>query len=90
MTHISTTGLFFSVAAMAATHSTTPVTFNKDLILEMPQAFVVPSVATIEYQYFVLSGRSTKDTWVTAAEVRPSNKQAVNHPVIGWQGSSGD
>ena len=141
MTHISAACLLFSMAAMAATTSTTTVAFNKDvlpilqknsqtchqpgeaarsggdinalvswagsgapegdardkpqpvhfvegwnignpdLIFEMPRAFDVPATGTIEYQYVVLPTGFTKDTWVTAAEVRLDNRQVVHHVI---------
>ena len=52
-----------------------------DIVLEMPQPFEVPASGTIEYQYIVLPTSFTKDTWVTAAEVRPGNRQVVHHVI---------
>jgi hypothetical protein len=52
-----------------------------DLVFEMPQPFEVQATGTIEYQYILLPARFDKDTWVTAAEVRPGNRQVVHHVI---------
>jgi len=52
-----------------------------DLVLEMPQPFEVPASGTIEYNYVIIPTHFTKDTWVTAAEVRPGNRQVVHHVI---------
>jgi len=50
-----------------------------DVVIAMPQALDVPATGTIEYQYLVIPTGLTKDTWVTAAEVRPGNRAVVHH-----------
>jgi hypothetical protein len=50
-----------------------------DKVIEMPVAFEVPARGTIDYQYVVLPLGLTKDTWVTAAEIRPGNRAVVHH-----------
>jgi hypothetical protein len=50
-----------------------------DMVISMPQAIDVPATGTIEYQYLVIPTGLTKDTWVTAAEVRPGNRAVVHH-----------
>ncbi len=52
-----------------------------DRIFEMPNEFQVPAQGTVEYQYIVLPGGFTQDTWVTAAEVRPGNRAVVHHVI---------
>ncbi len=53
-----------------------------DLVLRMPRAFHLPASGTIEYQYIVIPTGFRKDKWVTAAEVRPSNRSVVHHAVV--------
>jgi len=52
-----------------------------DRVIEMPSAFKVPAEGTIDYQYVVIPGGFAKDTWVTAAEVRPGNPAVVHHVI---------
>lgn len=52
-----------------------------DRVIEMPQAFSVPSSGVIDYQYIVIPGDFKRDTWVTAAEVRPGNRAVVHHVI---------
>ena len=52
-----------------------------ELVLSMPEAFRVPPGGTIEYQYVVLPTGLTEDKWVTAAEVRPDNREVVHHVI---------
>lgn len=50
-----------------------------DVVIPMPHAIDVPATGTIEYQYLVIPMGFTKDTWVTAAEIRPGNRAVVHH-----------
>jgi Cytochrome c len=50
-----------------------------DLILQMPDALPVPASGTLEYTYVVIPTGFTRDTWISAAEVRPSNRAVVHH-----------
>ncbi|MCY4596897.1 MAG: thiol-disulfide isomerase [Bryobacterales bacterium] len=52
-----------------------------DLVLEMPEAFRVPEEGTIDYQYVVIPTGLAEDKWVTAAEVRPDNREVVHHVI---------
>jgi hypothetical protein len=52
-----------------------------DRVIEMPNAFHVPAEGTVDYQYIVIPGGFTKDTWVSAAEVRPGNRAIVHHVI---------
>lgn len=52
-----------------------------DLVFEMPQSFDVPASGILEYQYVVIPTHFDKDTWVTAAEVRPGNRAVVHHVI---------
>jgi hypothetical protein len=52
-----------------------------DEIFQMPDPFRVPSSGTLDYVYIVIPTGFTKDTWVTAAEVRPSAPAVVHHSI---------
>ena len=52
-----------------------------DLILEMPAAYEIPAEGTIEYQHFVIPTNFKENVWVTAVEVRPSNRSVTHHGV---------
>jgi hypothetical protein len=52
-----------------------------DRVIEMPAAYNVPAEGTVEYQYMVIPGGFTQDTWVRAAEVRPGNRAVVHHVI---------
>jgi hypothetical protein len=52
-----------------------------DRVIEMPNAFHVPAEGTVDYQYIVIPGGFAKDTWVSAAEVRPGNRAVVHHVI---------
>ena len=50
-----------------------------DSIFQMPDPFKIPASGTLDYVYIVIPTGFPKDTWVTAAEVRPSNRAVVHH-----------
>jgi hypothetical protein len=52
-----------------------------DLVVEMPNEYVVPAAGTIEYTYYVLPMNLTEDRWVQMAEVRPGNRAVVHHVI---------
>ena len=52
-----------------------------DMVIEMPEAFHVPAEGTIDYHYLVLPTNFAEDKWVTAAEVRPGNREVVHHVI---------
>jgi hypothetical protein len=53
-----------------------------DQVFSMQEAFPVPAKGTVEYQYFFLPTGFKEDRWITAAEVRPSNRSVVHHAVV--------
>lgn len=57
-------------------------TLDANVVTRMPSAFRIPAHSTIDYQYFVLSPGFQKDTWVTAVEIRPSDRSVVHHAVL--------
>ena len=52
-----------------------------ELVLSMPEAFRVPEEGTIAYQYVVIPTGLEEDKWITAAEVRPGNREVVHHVI---------
>jgi len=52
-----------------------------DSVFQMPDPFKIPATGTLDYVYIVIPTGFPRDTWVTAAEVRPSNRAIVHHIV---------
>jgi hypothetical protein len=52
-----------------------------DVVFAMPKPFNVPADGVIEYTYIVIPSGFTKDTWVTAAEILPGNRQVMHHVI---------
>ena len=52
-----------------------------DLVLELPEPFPVPAEGTIDYHYLVIPTGFDEDRWVSAAEVRPGNREIVHHVI---------
>lgn len=50
-------------------------------IYKMPKEFTVPPKGTVPYVYVVIDSGTKEDTWVAAAEVRPSNYAVVHHAI---------
>ena len=50
-----------------------------DIVIEMPKPFHLKATGTIDYQYVLVKGNFTEDTWVTAAEMRPGNPKVLHH-----------
>jgi hypothetical protein len=53
-----------------------------DVVIEMPNAFHVPSSGVLELQHIVVPSGFTEDRWVQCAEVRPGNPALVHHIVV--------
>ena len=50
-----------------------------DIVIATPKPFHVKAKGTINYQYILVKGNFPEDTWVTAAEMRPSNPKVLHH-----------
>jgi hypothetical protein len=50
-----------------------------DLVFELPKPFEVPASGVIDYQHVIVPTGFTQDTWVQAAEVRPTERAVVHH-----------
>ena len=53
-----------------------------DQVLEMAEPYRIPAVGTVEYTYIIIPSGFTRDTWVRAAEIRPSNRAAMHHSIL--------
>ena len=50
-----------------------------DEIFQMPEPYRVPASNALSYVYVVIPTGFTRDTWVTAAEIRPGARSVVHH-----------
>ena len=50
-----------------------------DLVFELPKPFEVPVSGVVDYQHIIVHTGFTRDTWVQAAEVRPTERAVVHH-----------
>jgi Copper type II ascorbate-dependent monooxygenase, C-terminal domain len=53
-----------------------------DLVLKMYKPFRIAAGAVVEYQHFVLPLGLAEDKWVSAVEIRPSDRSVVHHAVL--------
>ncbi len=54
-----------------------------DVVLEMPEPYLVPAQGVVSYQHIRVKTGFTEDTWVQAAEAQPGDRQVVHH-IIGY------
>ncbi|HUI81799.1 MAG TPA: cytochrome c [Bryobacteraceae bacterium] len=65
----------------------TPVQFRDgwnirpDLVFQLPKPLKIPARGTIEYTYVAASAPFQEDTWVTAGEIRPTDRAHVHHVI---------
>jgi hypothetical protein len=52
-----------------------------DEIFQVPEPYTVPAVDALSYVYVVIPTGFTRDTWVTAAEIRPGARAVVHHVI---------
>jgi mono/diheme cytochrome c family protein len=52
---------------------------NPDLVFQLPIPFDVPANGVVDYQHIIVPTGFTQDTWVRAAEVRPTDRAVVHH-----------
>jgi hypothetical protein len=50
-----------------------------DKIYQLPIPFDVPASGVVDYQHIIVPTGFTKDTWIQAAEVRPTDRAVVHH-----------
>jgi hypothetical protein len=53
-----------------------------DVILSLPREFKIPASGVVQYQYFTIDPGFTEDTWIQAAEVRPTQRAQVHHILV--------
>jgi len=53
-----------------------------DVSFDTGQDFPIPADGVVEYQYFKVDPHFTEDTWVQAAEVRPTQRSQVHHILV--------
>jgi len=53
-----------------------------DVVLQMPEPFMLGAKGADDYIYFRVPTGFTEDKWIQAAEFRPSNKRVVHHAVV--------
>jgi hypothetical protein len=64
-----------------------PMTFRDgwnirpDVVFEMPRPMAIPAKGTVEYTYIAVSAPFKEDTWVSAGEIRPSDRSHVHHVI---------
>ena len=64
-----------------------PVTFRDgwnirpDLVFQMPKPMKIPAKGTVEYTYITVSAPFKEDTWISAGEIRPSDRSHVHHVI---------
>ena len=52
-----------------------------DLVFEMPKPMKIPAKGTVEYTYITVSAPFKEDTWVSAGEIRPTDRAHVHHVI---------
>ena len=64
-----------------------PVTFREgwnirpDLVFQLPKPLKIPVKGTVEYTYVAVSAPFKEDTWISAGEIRPSDRSHVHHVI---------
>jgi hypothetical protein len=53
-----------------------------DMVVEMPNDFVVPAQGTVDYSWIVIPTGLTEDKWIDKIEVRPGERSVVHHAVL--------
>ena len=52
-----------------------------DMVVEMPRPYLIAASGTIPYMRYILPLNFTEDRWVSAAEIRPGNRNVVHHVI---------
>ncbi|MDP8983408.1 MAG: thiol-disulfide isomerase [Acidobacteriota bacterium] len=53
-----------------------------DLVLENGVTFPIPATGVVDYKYYKVDPGFKEDTWIQAAEVRPSQRKQVHHILV--------
>jgi Cytochrome c len=52
-----------------------------DVLFQTPDAYPIPATGVLQYVYIDIPTGFTEDTWVAAAEIRPSARSVVHHMI---------
>jgi hypothetical protein len=64
---------------------TTGWNLQPDLVFETPKPYTVPARGVLDYVYIVVPTNFENDTWITAGEIRPSDRSVVHHISAFWR-----
>jgi len=53
-----------------------------DLVVEIPETYVVPAQGVVEYVRFRVPSKFTEDRWVQAGEAQPGDRSVVHHIIV--------
>ena len=53
-----------------------------DVVFDIGKDFPIPATGVVQYQYFTIDPGFTEDTWIQAAEVRPSQRSQIHHILV--------
>ena len=56
-----------------------------DAVFETSRPFVVPAQGVLDYTYIVIHTNFEQDAWITAGEIRPSDRSVVHHISAFWR-----
>ncbi len=53
-----------------------------DMVVEIPETFVVPAQGVVEYVRFRVPSKFTEDRWIQAGEAQPGDRSIVHHIIV--------
>ena len=53
-----------------------------DLVVEIPEPYVVPAQGVVEYVRFRVPSKFTEDRWIQAGEAQPGDRSVVHHIIV--------
>ncbi len=53
-----------------------------DLVVEIPETYVVPAQGVVEYVRFRVPSKFTEDRWIQAGEAQPGDRSIVHHIIV--------
>ena len=53
-----------------------------DLVVEIPETYVVPAQGVVEYVRFRVPTKFTEDRWIQAGEAQPGDRSVVHHVIV--------
>ena len=64
---------------------TTGWNIQPDVVFTAPRPYVVPAQGALDYVYIVIPTNFEHNTWITAGEIRPSDRSVVHHVSAFWR-----